>query len=74
MIDIEACARRVYELHRARDAKRGRSREGRIPAWDELSEPTRSRLIASYWRARSSYEGGRREPREVRVAAAAEIG
>lgn len=57
-MNLEACARRVYELHR-----------GRVP-WDALSEPTRSQLIAAYWRARSEYEAGRTEPREVRVTAA----
>lgn len=66
--ELEACARRVYDLHRARDAKRRRSNEGRIPAWDELPESARSAAIAAYWRARSSYDAGRREPREVAIA------
>lgn len=52
---LEALARRVYELHR-----------GRVP-WDQLPEATRSALIAAYWRARSGYEAGRTEPREVRI-------
>jgi hypothetical protein len=38
-----------------------------IPTRDELDEPTRSRLIAAYWRARASYDAGRREAREVRI-------
>ena len=67
--EIERCARRVYELHRAGDLKRRRSREGRIPTWDDLPEPERSRRIAAYWRARSSYDAGRREPREVEITA-----
>ncbi len=54
-MNLEALARRVYELHRGR------------PAWDELPEAERSRLIATYWRARSGYDQGRREPREVRI-------
>ena len=65
MTDLEQLARRVYELHRARDVKRGRSRT-RIPNWDELPSPARS-LIAAYWRTRASYDAGRREPREVRI-------
>ena len=64
--ELEALARRVYELHRERDLARGRNR-ARIPTWPELDEPTRSQLIATYWRARASYEVGRREPREVRI-------
>ena len=67
MTGLEALARRVYELHRARDAQRGRSRVS-IPTWDQLDEPTRSRLIAAYWRARSSYDVGRRPVREVQLA------
>lgn len=67
--ELEACARRVYELHRAGAAKHRRSHEGRIPTWDELPEPKRSRLIAAYWRVRWSYDAGRRPPREVRVTA-----
>jgi hypothetical protein len=67
--EIERCARRVYELHRAGDLKRRRSSERRIPTWDELPEPERSRMIAAYWRARSSYDVGRREPREVAITA-----
>ena len=63
---LEVCARRVYELHRARDVRCGRSRAP-IPTWDQLDEPTRSQLIAAYWRARSSYDAGRREVREVRI-------
>jgi len=52
---IEDCARRVYELHRARDLRRKRrSNEGRIPTWGELDEPTRSQMIAEYWRAWST--------------------
>jgi hypothetical protein len=67
--ELEACARGVYELHLARDLRRKRrSSEGQIPTWDELDEPTRSRLIATYWRARSSYDAGRRPVREVRIA------
>lgn len=54
-LDLEACARRVYELH-----------HGRVP-WDALPEATRSRLIAAYWRTRSSYEAGRQVPRETRI-------
>jgi hypothetical protein len=65
--EIERCARRVYELHRAGDLKRRRSSEGGIPTWDELPEPERSRIIAAYWRARASYDVGRREPREVAI-------
>jgi hypothetical protein len=65
--EIERCARRVYEFHRAGDLKRRRSRDGRIPTWDELPEPERCRLIAAYWRSRSSYDVGRREPREVAI-------
>src|SRR5215510_13083527 len=56
---------RRHELHRARDTKRRRSHEGRIPTWDELDEPARSALIAAYWRARSSYDAARQSPREV---------
>jgi hypothetical protein len=67
VIDLERCARRVYELHRARDVRRGRSRAP-IPTWEQLDEAARSRLIAEYWRARSSYDAGRRLPREVRIA------
>lgn len=69
MTGLETCARRVYELHRARYARRRRSHEGRIPTWGELPEPARSHLIAAYWRARSSYDAGRRDPREVRITA-----
>jgi len=65
-VNLETCARRVYELHRARDVARGRSRT-RIPTWDELAESTRSALIAVYWRTRSSYDAGRRDPREVAI-------
>jgi hypothetical protein len=66
--ELELLARRVYALHRARDLQRKRrSSEGRIPTWDELDEPTRSRLIAAYWRTRSSYDAGRKLPREVRI-------
>lgn len=67
MTGIEACARRVYELHRAKDARRRRSHEGPIPTWDELPEPARSQLIAAYWRARSSYDAGRADPHEVPI-------
>ncbi len=66
-MNLEHCARRVYELHRACDTKRRRSHEGRIPTWDELSEPERCRLIVGYWRTRSSYDAGRREPCEVKI-------
>lgn len=66
MTGLEALARRVHEFHRARDVRRGRSRVP-IPTWDQLDEPTRSRLIAAYWRARSSYDAGRQLPREVRI-------
>lgn len=54
MRDLEALTRRVYELHRGQ-------------GWDALSEARRSALIAAYWRARSQYEAGRTEPREVRI-------
>lgn len=65
---LEFCARRVYALQRAAGLKRRRRpHEGRIPAWDELPEPVRSRLIADYWRVRASYDVGRREPSEVRI-------
>ena len=64
MIRLADLARHAYELHRARDARRSRTR---IPTWDELPEPERSALIARYWRARASYETGRREAREVRI-------
>jgi len=67
-VDIEDCARRVYELARAGDTTRRRSSEGRIPTWDELPEAARSRLIVAYWRVRSSYDVGRQLPREVRIA------
>lgn len=67
--DIEACARRIYELHRVHEAKHRRSNDGRIPAWDEMPEPARCALIAAYWRVRSSYDASRREPREVRITA-----
>jgi hypothetical protein len=63
---LEVLARCVYELHRARDVQRGWSRVP-ILTWDQLDEPTRSRLIAAYWRARSSYDAGRQLPREVRI-------
>jgi len=63
---LEALARRVYELHRARDVRRGRSRAP-IPTWDQLDEPARCRLITAYWRTRASYEVGRKQPREVRI-------
>lgn len=53
-MSLEALARRVYELHRG-------------VGWDALPEATRSALIAAYWRARSGYEVGRTEPREVRI-------
>jgi len=67
--ELEAYARRVYELHRAQDLQRKRrSSEGRIPTWEELDEPTRTQLIAAYWRARASYEVGRRPVREVPLA------
>jgi hypothetical protein len=66
--ELERCARRVYELHRERDVRRGRG-GAPIPTWGELDEPTRSRLIATYWRVRSSYDLGRREAREVRIEA-----
>jgi hypothetical protein len=56
----------VYELDRASDVRRGRSRV-RIPTWDQLDEPTRSRLIAAYWRVRSSYDAGRTLPRELPI-------
>lgn len=56
-MNLEACASRVYELHRHR-----------VP-WDSLPEPERCALIVAYWRARSGYEQGRRQPREVRIAA-----
>lgn len=69
MTGLEDCARRVYELHRARDTKRRRSHEGRIPTWDELPESARCRLIVTYWRVRSSYDIGRLIPREVRITA-----
>jgi len=65
-LTLEVCARRVYELHRARDVQRGRSRAP-IPTWGQLDEPTRSQMIAAYWRAQSSYDVGRREVREVRI-------
>jgi hypothetical protein len=65
VIGIEACARRVYELHRDRDVQRGRGRV-KIPTRNELDEPTRSRLIAAYWRSASGY--GRAEAREVRIS------
>lgn len=65
-MNLESLARRVYELHRARDVSRGRCR-GPVPTWDQLPEPTRSRLIAAYWRTRSSYDAGRRPPRETRI-------
>lgn len=63
---LETLARRAYEIHRDRDVKRGRSHV-KIPTWDELDEPARSRLIAEYWRARASYGVGRHQPREVRI-------
>lgn len=66
-LDLEVCARRIYELGRERDVRRGRSR-ARIPTWDDLPEDERSRLIAAYWRARAQYDAGRREPREVRIS------
>jgi hypothetical protein len=65
-LDLGALAQRVYDLHRDRDVRRGRSRT-RIPTWVELDEPTRSRLIATYWRARAQYDAGRSEPREVDI-------
>ena len=66
MTGLEALARHVYELYRARDVRRGRSRVP-IPTWDQLDEPTRSQLIVAYWRARSSYDAGRQLPHEVRI-------
>lgn len=66
-VDLETCARRVYELHRALDVRRGRSRAP-IPTWDQLDESTRGRLVAAYQRTRASYDAGRRPPREVRIA------
>lgn len=59
-MNLEALARRVYELH----SKRSRSP---VRPWESLPEPERSALIAAYWRARSAYEQGRREVREVRI-------
>lgn len=53
--NLEACARRVYELHRS------------WPPWSALPEAERSRLIAAYWRVRSRYEIGRQLPRESRI-------
>jgi hypothetical protein len=67
--DLEACARRVYELHRAREVRRGRSRAP-IPTWHQLDESTRCRLIAAYWRARSQYDAGRGSPREIKLEGA----
>lgn len=52
-MNLEALARRVYELH-----------HGRVP-WERLSEARRSELIAAYWRARSGY--GAVEAREARI-------
>lgn len=52
-MNLEALARRVYELNR-----------GPVP-WDALSEARRSELIAAYWRARSAYRVV--EARETRI-------
>lgn len=37
-----------------------------IPTWEQLDEPTRSRLVAAHRRARASYVG-RKLLREVRI-------
>jgi hypothetical protein len=58
--DLEALARRVYELHREHGRNPG-------PRWDELPEPERSQLIVGMWRLLVSYEVGASEPREVRI-------
>jgi hypothetical protein len=62
--DLEALARRVYELHQARDVKRG---GGRVLSWYELPEAERSELIAGTWRVLVAYEADRPMPREVRI-------
>lgn len=56
-MNLESLARRVYELYCARDVSRSRCR-GPVPTWDQLPEPTRTR---------SSYDAGRRPPRETRI-------
>jgi hypothetical protein len=43
--NLETCARRVHELHRASDVRSGLSR-ARIPIWDELPEAAISALIS----------------------------
>jgi hypothetical protein len=66
MRDHAALARRVYELHRERDVRRGRSRTP-IPGWEQLPPADRSRLTAEYARVRSTYDYVRREPNESRI-------
>lgn len=60
-------ARRVYELHRAKDVKRGRSRVP-IPTWEQLTEEQRDALVTGYARTRRAYDRGRRLPRETKLS------